>query len=154
LALATPEDIEKARSYLNTRSVQLGLAFGAASFPEDLDFKAIAKDFKITERRARQLFKQWKAAAASTPAAAPEEPEPEPQAEPYEQHGPNELLRTLVAAEHLWQVSAPLFVAGLVTDAQARIRRAAPILSSWRGSLLLSFARHASRRGWQLTQLS
>lgn len=59
LSLATAEDKKKARSYVTTRAVQLGLAFDAVTFPEDLNFKAIARDFQISERRARQLFKAW-----------------------------------------------------------------------------------------------
>lgn len=66
----------------------------------------------------------------------------------------DELFTELIRSEHLWRVVSPHFVAGFITDAQARIRTAAPILGSWRGSLLANFQRYAYARQWQLTQLS
>jgi hypothetical protein len=60
----------------------------------------------------------------------------------------------LIATEHLWRVSSPRFVAGVIVDAQARIRRAAPILRKWQGLTLPELELVADTLGWQLTRLS
>lgn len=66
----------------------------------------------------------------------------------------DDLIRELIATEHLWRVSSPRFVAGVLVDAQGRIRTAAPILGSWRGHQLPTLQRFASEHGWQLEALS
>jgi hypothetical protein len=66
----------------------------------------------------------------------------------------DDLIRELIATEHLWRVSSPRFVAGVIVDAQARIRRAAPILRKWQGLTLPELELVADTLGWQLTQLS
>lgn len=66
----------------------------------------------------------------------------------------DDFLAKLIATEHLWRVVTPRFVAGLLVDAQGRIRRTAPIMRSWRGRYFYNFDRYALARGWQLTQLS
>ena len=64
----------------------------------------------------------------------------------------DDLITELIRSEHLWRVSSPQFVAGLVTDAQGRIRTAAPILRKYDNFAILRL--HAEAFGWQLTQLS
>jgi ribosomal protein L37E len=66
----------------------------------------------------------------------------------------DDLIRELIAAEHLWRVVTPRFVAGLITDAQGRIRTAAPILRKWQGLSLPELELVADTLGWQLTRLS
>jgi hypothetical protein len=63
-------------------------------------------------------------------------------------------LAKLIATEHLWRVVTPRFVAGLITDAQGRIRTAAPILRKWQGLTLPELELVADTLGWRLTQLS